>query len=57
MSEETKQTLKEYLKNYREAKKYFLVYKSTCATRSSSYIGKTCRHFKTRIDEHIKNDN
>ena len=24
--------------------------------RSSSYIGKTCRHFKTRIEEHIKKD-
>ena len=22
-----------------------------------SYIGETCRHFKTRIEEHIKNDN
>ena len=26
--------------------KSFLVYKSTCASCSSSYIGKTCRHFK-----------
>ena len=24
---------------------------------SSSYIGETCRHFKTRIEEHIKKDN
>ena len=25
-----------------------------CASCSSSYIGKTCRYFKTRIEEHIK---
>ena len=31
-----------------------LVYKFTCAKCSSSYIGETCRHFKTRIEEHIK---
>ena len=37
--------------------KSFLVYKSTCASCSSSYIGETCRHFKTRIEEHIKKDN
>ena len=24
---------------------------------SSSYIGETCRHFKTRIEEHVKKDN
>ena len=24
---------------------------------SSSYIGETCHHFETRIEEHIKNDN
>ena len=23
---------------------------------SSSYIGETCRHFKTRIEKHIKKD-
>ena len=34
-----------------------LVYKLTCASCSSSYVGKTCRHFKTRIEEHIKKDN
>ena len=28
-----------------------------CASCSSSYIGKTCRQFKTRIEEHIKKDN
>ena len=33
--------------------KSFLVYKFTCA----SYIGKTCRHFETRTEEHIKKDN
>ena len=37
--------------------KYFLVYQFTCASCSSSYIGETCRHFKTRIEEHIKKDN
>ena len=37
--------------------KSFLVYKFTCASCSSSYIGKTCRHFKTRIEERIKKDN
>ena len=37
--------------------KSFRVYKFTCASCSSSYIGQTCRHFKTRIEEHIKNDN
>ena len=37
--------------------KSFLVYKFTCASYSSSYIGETCRHFKTRIQEHIKRDN
>ena len=35
----------------------FLVYKFTCASCSSIYIGEICRHFKTRIDEHIKKDN
>ena len=37
--------------------KYFLVYNFTCAGCSSSYIGKTCHHFKTTIDEHIKKEN
>ena len=37
--------------------KSFLVYKFTCASRSSSYIGETCRHLKTRIEEHNKKDN
>ena len=31
-----------------------LVYKSTCTSSSSSYIGEICRHFKTRTEEHIK---
>ena len=35
----------------------FLVYKFVCANCSSSFIRKTCRHFKTRIEEHIKKDN
>ena len=33
--------------------KSFLVYKFTCA----SCIGEPCRHFKARIEEHIKKDN
>ena len=33
------------------------MYKFSCASCSSSYIGKTCHHFKTRIEEHIKKDN
>ena len=37
--------------------KSFPVYKFTCASCSSSYIRETCRHFKTRIEEHIKKDN
>ena len=37
--------------------KSFLVYKLTCAGCSSSYIGETSRHFKTRIEEHMKKDN
>ena len=36
--------------------KSFLVYEFTCASCSSSYIGETCLHFKTRIEEHIKKD-
>ena len=37
--------------------KSFVVYKFTCASCSSSYIGKTCCHFKTRTEEHIKKNN
>ena len=37
--------------------KSFLVYKFTCASCSSSYIGETCCHFKTRVEEHIKKHN
>ena len=36
--------------------KSFLVYTLTCASCSSIYIGKTCRHFKNRIGEHINKD-
>ena len=36
--------------------KSFRVYKFTCGSGSSSYIGETCRHFKTWIEEHIKKD-
>ena len=31
--------------------KYFLVYKFTCSSCNSSYIGETCCYFKTRIEE------
>ena len=37
--------------------KSFLVYKFTCVSCSCSYIGETCRDFKTRIEDHIKIDN
>ena len=37
--------------------KSFLVYKFSCASCSSSYIGETCRYFKTWIEERIKKDN
>ena len=37
--------------------KSFLVYKFTCASCSSNYIGQTCCHFKTSIKEHFKKDN
>ena len=36
--------------------KSFLVNKFTCTSCSSSYIGETCRHSKTRIEKHIKKD-
>ena len=37
--------------------KSFLVYKFTCASCSSGYIGETCCHFKTRFEKNIKKDN
>ena len=37
--------------------KSFLAYKFTFASCSFSYIGETCCHFKTRIEQHIKKDN
>ena len=37
--------------------KLFLVYKFTCANCSSSYISKTCRLFKAKIERPIKKDN
>ena len=37
--------------------RFFWVYKFTCASWSSSYIENTCRHSKTRIEEHMKKDN
>ena len=36
--------------------KSLLVYKFTCASCSSCYIGETCRYFKTRIEDSIKKD-
>ena len=39
-----------------QEKKSFLVYKFVCARCNSCYIGETCRHFKTRIDEHAEKD-
>ena len=36
--------------------KHFLVYQFTCASCSSNYVDETCRHFKSRIDEHIGKD-
>ena len=32
----------------------FLVYKFVCARHNSCYIGKTCHPFKTRINQHEK---
>ena len=37
--------------------KSYLVYKFTCVNCSFSYVGKTCHHCTTRIEEHIKKDN
>ena len=52
------------LKNYFSYKdpisndlKSLLVYKFTCACCSSRFIGKTCGHLKTCIQELIKKDN
>ena len=36
--------------------KSFVVNKFTCSSCSSSYIGETCHHFKTRIEEHMEKD-
>ena len=36
--------------------KSFLVYKFVCARCKSCYIGETCCHFITRINEHTKKD-
>ena len=46
-----------YNDSFRDDLKSFVVYKFTSASYSSSYIGKSCRHFKTRIEENIKKDN
>ena len=36
--------------------KSFLVYMFTCASCNFSYMRETCRHFKAKIEEHIKKD-
>ena len=36
--------------------KSFLIHKFPCTRCCSSYIGETCGHFKTRIEEYIKTD-
>ena len=46
-----------HINTIRNDLKSFLVYKFTCGSCSSSYIGETCPHFKTRIEEHTKKDN
>ena len=46
-----------YKNPIRDDLKFFLVYKFTLTSCSSSYIGETCCHFKTRIEEHTKKDN
>ena len=33
-----------------------IVYKFTCARCNASYIGETCRHISTRMDEHFRTD-
>ena len=33
-----------------------VVYKFVCASYNSSYVGQTCRHLATRIDEHFGKD-
>ena len=36
--------------------KFFLLYKFTCASCSSSSISEICCHFKTRSEDHIRKD-
>ena len=49
-----------YYFSVKDATPYFvksiLVYKFVCTRCKSCYIGENCRHFITRIDEHIKKD-
>ena len=33
-----------------------VVYKFVCASCNTSYVGQTCRHLATRIDEHFGKD-
>ena len=42
----TKDTLKAELKSG-------IVYEAACPLCNDKYIGKTCRHFQTRINEHL----
>ena len=37
--------------------KSMIVYQFTCASCGARYIGETIRHFRTRMDEHVKRDN
>ena len=34
-----------------------VVCKFVCASCNANYVGKTCRHLETRIDEHFGKDN
>ena len=53
----TRDSSKDYIIQIPNDLKLSLAYKFTCASCSSSYIGKTCGHLKTRIEDHIKKDN
>ena len=46
-----------YKNPFHDDLKSLLVYTFTFPNCSSSYIGKICRHFKTRFEEHIKKGN
>ena len=52
----SKINFRNFAKSFPNDLKSFLVCKFTCASFSSSYIGENFRHFKARIEEHIKKD-